>query len=178
MKTFSKAEMLALWRRRLGFDERRNDCTVEVYDGREVNDIITDAMRSWYLRLLDSAPLRLLPAARISCTAAPAGIHTMSISLPESCRRVTAVEAPRWDFPAVPDSSGRAQEAISLAAGPFGGPSDARPVVADDGSRTLLAAPLDAGDAFTVTGISDPGDAVYILDESLLDTIPSSIPPL
>ncbi len=166
--------MLAIWRAALGYDESRTDCTVEVYDGREINGALSRAMRAWYLTLLDTASAALLPVrAATARTAAAAGTGVVKASLPPDLRRPLVVDAPRWSRPAqVSADDGRLRELDA----PFGAPDNYSPMamLARDGS--LLLAPLEESDAFTVTGVYDPGEEQYILDETLLSTIPASIP--
>lgn len=176
MMELSHQQMLALWRRRLGFDEIRDDCSVEVFEGRQVNDLIATAMRSWYLRLLDSADTRLLPVGIVSYTdCLSAGRNLLRIVPAANVRRVIAVEAPRWDHPVTPIPYQDATDALNLLKGPFGAPSASAPLAVDTGHRDILAAPLQLSDAFSLYGIADPGNGRYILDEVLLDTIPNSL---
>lgn len=166
--------MLGIWRAALGYDELRTDCTVEVYEGREINDVLSRAMRSWYLRLLDTASPGLLPTrASAARSTEAAGTALVRAVLPPDMRRPLMVDAPRWSRPAaVEDNLGRLHDVDA----PYGCPDAASPlaVLASDGS--LLLAPLEDGDAFTVTGVYDPGPEQYILDESFLSTIPATIP--
>lgn len=176
MMELSHQQMLALWRRRLGFDELRDDCSVEVFEGRQVNDLIATAMRSWYLRLLDSADSRLLPVKTVSYVDFfSAGRNLLRIVPADNVRRIIAIEAPRWDHPVAPIPFKDAADALNLLKGPFGAPSPSAPLAVDTGFRHILAAPLEPSDAFSLLGIADPGSDRYILDEVLLDTIPNSI---
>lgn len=177
MKHYTSAQMLALWRSRLGFDAVRTDCTVEAVDGHDVDSLIAQAMRSWYLRQLDEAPASLVNMARalpVSATSLGAGV--MQVRLPDTCRRVTAVTAARWNLPArlVDADAPDAVALMSRIGSPYGMPDNYCPVAVIAPDRLYLL-PLDEGDAFMIDGVIDPGDESYIIDESLLSTIPETL---
>lgn len=174
---YTKEQMLAIWRRRLGFDEVREGCTVESFDGHAVDDAIAGAMRRWYLGLLDTAPAALVPVGRVAgAVATIAGSRLVKAVLPSACRRVLSVEAARWNCPALPVGGDRAAAALARLSSPYGVPDDSQPLaMIADGGRALLLAPLEDADAFTITGVVDPGPDEYDLDESLLQTIPSRL---
>lgn len=165
--------MLDIWRAALGYDEQRTDCTVEVYDGRDVNGMLSRAMRAWYLNLLDTASPALLPTrATTARTSEATGTSILRATLPPDMRRPLIVDAPRWTRPAPVEAT---LERLRDVDAPYGAPDASSPLVAIAPDGSLLLAPLDDGDAFTVTGVYDPGPEEYILDESLLNTIPASI---
>lgn len=165
--------MLGIWRRRLGYDDVRTDCSVESYDGHDVNGRIREAMRAWYLHLLDTADPRLLPHGPVAAESTQtAGPRRLLIRLPDRCRRPLRMTAARWDAPAEADPDPRRLDALRRLASPFGWPDDSCPAMCLLPGGDIVAAPLDEGDAFTVVAVTDPADGSYVLDESLLDTIP------
>lgn len=166
--------MLEIWRAALGYDESRTDCTVEVYDGREINEVLSRAMRAWYLGLLDTASPALLPTrATTARSTEAAGTAIIRAALPADMRRPLMVDAPRWSRPAAVETG---LDRLRDVDAPYGCPDAASPMAALAPDGSLLLAPLDDGDAFTVTGVYDPGPAQYTLDESFLSTIPATIP--
>lgn len=176
MKNFSENEMLAVWRRRLGYDEARTDCTIERYDGHDINGRLREAMRVWYLRLLDTADPRLLPHGAV----VPAAVHAcgsrqLLIELPAGCRRPLLMHAARWERPAAPAADPRALAGLRRLASPFGWPDESCPAVCLLPDGRLVAAPLEEADAFTLDAVAEPADGSYVLDESLLETIPDHL---
>lgn len=177
MKHFTSAQMLALWRRRLGYDAVRTDCTVEAVDGHDVDTLIATAMRAWYLRQLDEAPASLVNTARaIPASVSSLGAGVMQAVLPAACRRVIAVTAARWNLPArlVDARSPEATALMSRIRSPYAMPGDSSPLAVIAPDRLYLL-PLDEGDAFVIDAVIDPGDQSYIIDESLLSTIPETL---
>lgn len=176
MKNYTETEMLAIWRRRLGFDEVRADCSVESYDGHDVDGRICEAMRAWYLRLLDTAEPRLLPCEQVSAVSTQVyGSRQLLIRLPARCRRPLRMHAARWDCAAVADGSDRALAGLQRLASPFGWPDDSCPAMCLLPDGSVLAAPLADGDSFMIDAVVEPADGSFVLDESLLDTIPNHL---
>lgn len=171
--------MLALWRRRLGYDDLRRECNIEFFEGHDVDGTIADNMRRWYLHMLDTAPPALVPTRWLAPAAIKAaGTSLVRMAIPESARRVLAVESPRWSRPAEPLMADAARVALARLASPFCIPDSAQPLVAvEPDGRAVLAAPLDPSDAVTVLVVTDPGPESYIIDESLLNTIPTTLLP-
>lgn len=173
MMTYTQEEMLAIWRTRLGFDELRTDCTVERYDGLDVNAGILAAMRAWYLNLLSTAPAQLLPVRQFSPATSAAGSSLLRLVPPPECRRVLEVSSPRWACPAEPQSRRDVAGLLAGLSSPYAEAAPGLPVAAVCGDGSLLAAPLDEDSAVTLTGVADPGPDTYILDPSLLSSIPT-----
>ncbi|MCM1033390.1 MAG: hypothetical protein NC405_06485 [Odoribacter sp.] len=176
LTTYTKEEMLTLWRRALGFDESRTDCTVEQYDGRSVNDTITEAMRAWYLNHLDTANPGLLPVDKVSTTTVTEGHSLLRIKPSKNCRRPLEVTAARWNTPAFVAPCKLYTPMLARLSSPYSTITESQPVaVLHPDGRSILAAPLDEGDAFIVEGVTDPDEDTYIIDDSLLTTIPDTI---
>lgn len=53
--------MLAQWKLRHYMEPLRDDCEVTRYDGVNVDSLIALEMQDWYLHLLDTAPLKMVP---------------------------------------------------------------------------------------------------------------------
>lgn len=176
MKTFTESEMLAIWRSRLGFDELHTDCSVESFDGYDVDSRIRQAMRAWYLRLLDTAQPRLLPCEQVEASSTQVfGHRQLLIRLPGRCRRPLRMHADRWCSAAAPDCSERTLLDLQRLASPFGWPDDSCPIMCLLPDGAVVAAPLDCDDTFSIFAVVEPADGAYTLDESLLDTIPNRL---
>ncbi len=176
MKKYTSQEMLEAWRRRLGFDDARLDCTVERFDGRDVNAVITDAMRQWYLGLLDTAPAHLLPRRKAACTvdAVDATRRLGRAALPEDARRVIEASSGHWILNARPTDFAEALPRLYAIASPYINASAADPLLIV-GDSAIYAAPAEQGDTITLSIIAPPADGSYELDESLMATIPEQL---
>lgn len=167
MKTYTQAAMLALWRRSLGLDELRNDCTVEVFEGRDVAAALLPMMRRWYLDLLDSAPAGRVPVQSHTLAVQPvANSRAVSVTMPAAVRRVIHVRADTWSM---------AAGALARVSSPYAGPTVRRPLAVDRGDGTIDLYPGAGVASATVSAVTDPGDDIYTLDEALLGSIPTTI---
>lgn len=153
LRTLTHDEMLKLWRTAAGLEPRRSDCRVERVEGLDADAVIEPRMRSWYLRLLDTAPPHLLPVA-------------------DGVRRLLSLRLTGWMRPAGPADEAEASRRAALALNPYLRPGPHSPLCITHGRR-LTAAPFEDGDIVAeAMAVTDPGSALYILDESLLETIP------
>lgn len=59
MITLTRQEMLAQWKLRRALEPLRADCTAQRNDGIDLDRYLTEEMRSWYLRMLDTAPVEM-----------------------------------------------------------------------------------------------------------------------
>lgn len=95
--TVGKEDMLALWRRHVAAEPERSDCHVERSDAIDLDARLSREMRSWYLRLLDTAPEELLAPTDLSVKAQVHTVgHITSVRAPEGCRRVLRVKFGGW----------------------------------------------------------------------------------
>ena len=56
---YSRSEMLQIWRRCAGLEPSASSCTVERFDGIDVDTRLEGLMRLWYLALLDEGDINL-----------------------------------------------------------------------------------------------------------------------
>ena len=119
--SLTESDMLKIWRRACVIEPLRLDCTADRTDGPDVDAILVDRMRAWYLDLLDNAPLSKL--VQIDCVDSASVSFPDSglavVSAPESCRRIVSVRFSDWDFPVMVSDSAQlfdAQTRNSLAA--------------------------------------------------------------
>ena len=87
------SEMLQLWKCTRAVEPLRLDCTALRTDGPDVDALLRQQMRQWYLNLLDSGPLNALAPANGAQTAT---IKTLAdgrslILAPAGCRRILSV---------------------------------------------------------------------------------------
>lgn len=170
--------MLKLWRMAAGLEPLRADCTMERVDGIDLSALIEPRMRAWYLQLLDTAPLHLLPVEDVARDIAVefCGMHEGAAGiLPSSVRRLLEIHVTGWNAHAVPCSPDTQPRRHRLALNPYSAPGIQHPLCSLSGRR-LHMQPFEAGDIVDhALAVSDPGPESYILDDSLLSTIPTEI---
>lgn len=98
--TFTREQMLALWRRHVAAEPERTDFDMERTDGIDLDSRLEREMRCWYLQLLDNGREQWLAPVDLSVKAQvqPVG-HIMAVKAPEGCRRVLAVKFAGWPVP-------------------------------------------------------------------------------
>ena len=155
--------MMAHWRRARGLEPERNDCSVEVFDGVDLTARLAGEMRQWYLKLLDTAPLKYVVQTNIASkvTLRPgsaAGLWTAA--LPPDVRRVTTLTLAGAPAPLQVSASAPLH---------FGNPY-ARQLQPFVSGRTLY---LYAEEPVleTLMAVLDPGDEEYTFDEAALGLI-------
>ncbi len=176
MITLTHHQMLAEWRRVLGLAPALTGCTVEIVGGINLEPDISRAMRIWYLAQLDTAPLHLVPHRDIASQATLIrGQQLARVSLPASVRRVVSVRLSGWHAAAAPVAADTAAPRIARLASPFGRPGNAQPLAAflPEGLAVAPAAPDAVVES--LIAVVDPGPETYVLDESLLATIPADL---
>lgn len=167
-------EMLSRWMLHCGYEPLRADATVVRADGIDLERLMGQQMRSWYLDLLDTAPREMLVTENVALTltveSRPDG--SALITLPEDCRRIFSIRLEGWTREAqitTPDTPlGRRQANPLLRAG-----CDS-PVAVDNGRQWRLyspppSRPVVVADAI---GVMRPEAGVYRLDERALSLIP------
>ena len=177
MTSFSSSEMLAYWRRALGFDTSRPDCDISIYEGIDVDGIIRVRMRQWYLRQLDTALPCMVNHEDVAsrCSMAPSKhvADAALITLPADARRPMSVKLSGWEVPAPVVTPSEAAQRIKRMASPFGRPGCCDPLAlkTEAGIEVYPA----RGTLQSLRAVVDPGEDLYILDEFLLETIPNSL---
>ena len=177
MKTFTKSEMLALWRQSLGLVTVNQSCTIEAVEGLDVDNLISGYMRLWYLNLLDTAPAHLCPITNAARQASVSKQDMFGlITLPKGTRRVLSVRMSSWLRQAEALTSDEAGDRIARIPSPFGRPgvNDPLAITSPQGLQVFPAANDDIIETLMV--IADPGEELYILDEVLLSHIPRCLP--
>lgn len=167
--------MLELWRRSLGFAPRRAGCSVTVYEGVDYDDLIERRMRQWYLHLLDTADPRLLPTADLASKAAVSigeDSDWAVVALPDEARRPLSVRLRGWLADAKVITPLEADHAVARMASPYAKPGPRTPLAVFDG-HSIRVTPR-TGIVDSLIAVVDLGEDEYILDSSLLSTIPTT----
>lgn len=167
----TKPEMLALWKRRHFLEPLRADCTIQRSDGVDLDTIVQEEMRLWYLKQLAEAPVELLAPEDLTMTAKVrrSTQGTALITLPENVVRVVAVKLGGWERPARVMTNGNQP----YRGNPFAVGGVAHPVaVVLPGNTLELFSPesphtIPVVDLLVV--ITDPGPDTYIMDERLIE---------
>ena len=161
--TYTKAEMLALWRRIRAVEPLRLDCVVGRTDGPDLDAELTREMRTWYLDLLDHGPLEHV-APEEAADQATVSTPTDSIVLvtaPEGTRRVLSVEFEGWPVPLAP------QTEPALLARRASNPFLVRPDAAIIGPDKIAVIGV-VGSLTSLVCVIDPGPDLYIFDDAAL----------
>lgn len=175
MVVYSSSELIAMVRVWLGLEHTRSDCNAAQTDGVDADAIISTALRTWYLDLLDSGDTRYVCARAVSdavlkqTAAAPRG---MIIDVPEYCRRLLRVRLAGWHHSVYVADSGCMEEAVKRQQNPYTAATSSHPVaVAAAGGRSVYVWPAaDEVEKQLVeaAGTCDDGPETYTFDESAL----------
>jgi len=165
--SLTKSEMLALWRRATGIDPAIADCDITRVDGFDLDATLTVFMRSWYLHLLDTAPLSQLAPTDIA-RLFPAGEECagwLRVQPPPQMRRLVSMRLSGWERPASPEPLPQ-----GVVDNPFCLPTPQAPRVflAPDGF--ILAGPA-AGTMASAICVTDMGEDVYSFDDSIIGSL-------
>ena len=171
--TLTRSEMLSRLRLIMGLEPLRTDCSIEYTDGIDVDAVLEQHLRAWYVAMLDDAPPHLLAPTDISrlvvvseCPA-PSGVV---FDLPALCRRVFEVRMPGWYHTVAVRPPEYCEAVCSRQLNPFTRATTARPeAVLMPGGRSLMLFPAGQGSVpAMLSGIIDPGADSYVLDEAAL----------
>lgn len=183
---YTKEEMLALWKRLRWLEPLRADAEVVRSDGTDLDALAETEMRQWYLRLLNEAPLEMLPLTDL---ASQAMVRLLPVG---SCPDCFSAAAPLLEV-SVPRTALRLArlQMVGMAVGTdiLEDPSDPRWRLAFNRFRRqsqppaalwlrassviLLPAPAD-GSLPGVThlhAVVDPGPSLYRFQESALSAL-------
>lgn len=172
-------QMMDHWRRAQGLEEKRLDCSVELFEGVDASARMAVEMRQWYLRLMDSGPLEVLVVRDIAGRLGPFAFDGRGwrTQLPADVRRAVSVTAagsaavPVWRAGYDDD---RIEAFLRRADNPWLRGSVASPVaIAAAGYLTVYAgtAPVTVTSFLAVT---DPGEETFEFDEKALSLIPGA----
>lgn len=166
--------MLALWRRNALVEPSADSCSVELFDGLKVDELLEERMRAWYLAMLDRGDPAVVTDATglFAVSETPDGIWRR-ITADTTVRRALSIRLAGWEQTAQIVRGDCAAELVAASANPYFRPTAATPaaVIAADGA--LYASPVIAPAVVSATATVDTGRELYRLDESALATIPT-----
>lgn len=178
----TKAQMLKRRRLAAGLEPVRTDCTVERTDGLDVDALLLDGLRKWYVNLIATAPRHLLAEENIAEGVMLRGTArgASMLVLPEVCRRVFEIQLEGWTRPAPVRPACDADIVHMLQRNPYTAATADAPVAlagtSDDGQACIFAWPA-AGRPSLVAAVTDEGENMYNLDEAALDSMPADAVP-
>ena len=166
----SAAEMLSLWKERLGLTLPHRECTIEVADGLNVDQRLAKEIEEWYLQLLMTAPAEYLPVddvvAEIETTITDDLV--CECTLPPHAVRPVLFQMQGWSQPIT--QFHKPSEPIALRQkSPYLRGRQTNPVGVDRGDKILLySAGSSTSQLLTALCVVRPANGRYILHRSLL----------
>ena len=177
MLTLSDTRMLGLWRSGAGLEPALDDASVERFDAYDVDGLLRSAMRAWYLDLLHSGPLDMVPVTDVAArvTVSPAGgdgVWRISLT-PDIARIVELTFADVGPVPLIDADSDAARRLAEAFDNPFVRQSTTPRVILRNGERALTLWCAKQPDVASLRAVVVPEDDTYILDERALGQIPA-----
>ncbi len=185
--TLTHDQMLDLWRNAAGLEPVEAEASIERFDAIDLTRRLELAMRQWYLHLIDKGDPALLVAENIADrlkwhSNADRRLHTAAI--PRDIRRITTIRADETSLPlSITDNSDLLRDE-PVARRSFISPLSYDASATPTGRCSRLSAVFVGGGVIAiradrppliVTGVTDPGEERYILDEAALAMIPHDI---
>lgn len=175
--TLSSQQMLQTWRDCAGLEPLSADCSIERFDGIDINSRLTRLMRQWYLALLDAAVPEFVgppvDATALVSIAPPDDRSTAVVTCDPSVRRLVSIRLSGWQCEAAvcPCDCDPV-----LLANRFARPGVCSPCAWCLPSSSVRVSPAVADSRIVAaSAVIDPGPDVYRLDERALSTIDSSL---
>lgn len=173
--SLTKAEMLERRRMASGLEPLRDDCTVELTAGIDLDGVLEAQLRRRYLDLLDNGERRKISAEDVSDMTALSSVTDSSIggvlvTPPDNCRRVLDVQLEGWSRAVEVLPASEAAHVTSLQLNPYTAATSEHPVAVavagSTGGRTpeIMAWPASLKVSL-LTATVDYGPERYVLDE-------------
>lgn len=91
-------ELLAQFRARSGLSPSRNNCSLDVLAGVDVDRLLEQHIRDWYAKIIENGVPELLDPENIASllTAESIGDGTAIVHLPPECRRIFTIKLKGW----------------------------------------------------------------------------------
>lgn len=163
--SLTKAQVLERRRIADGLEPLRTDCAIQFTDGIDIDRMIEHDLRSRYVAMLDEAAPRYLAVECIEPVRVEAAeADGVRLTLPKSCRRVFDIELENWYRPVAVQPVSMYGAIVSWQHNEYREATPLNPiaVVCPDGD--IMAWP--GGKLLTLHGIIDPGEDLYVLDDS------------
>lgn len=179
MITLSQDQMLAQWKARHYLEPLRTDFSEVRTSGIDIDYVLKLEIRDWYLNLLDTGDVKMLPVTDLALETAainrPAA-GAVVVMLPEKCRRVLAVRIKGYEQDIIPHTDVNDYE-VTLQKSEYSRGGICEPVALLGMGKTLTIYAHDASgnppEIEHIYAVILPEDGFYTLDESALATIPT-----
>lgn len=174
MLTFTSLQMLQTWRRCAGLESLASDCSVERFDGVDLDSRLKELMRRWYLSLLDEGDPLLIGQptdAKRLVTLAPDG-YGATVSCDASVRRLCSIRLSGWLREATVVDRESVAKLLPLQSNPFARAGACDPIAWREHDGTIRIIPAKASSTVVAaTAVIDPGEDTYRLDDRALSTV-------
>ncbi len=174
--TLTSKQMLQVWRSCAGLDPLLSDCSVERFDGIDIDSRLSELMRRWYLALLDEANPALigqpaLASALVSLSAAD-GDYSANVVCQPAVRRLCSIRLSGWMRQARVVDRSEVARLLPLQSNRFSRAGTSDPIAwrDPDGSVRVIPALADSR-VVAAYAVIDPGEDTYRLDTLALSTI-------
>lgn len=174
MLTLTSQQMLQTWRLCAGLESLASDCSVERFDGVDIDSRLTALMRQWYLSLLDEGDPRLigLPSDAVSLVSVKPDGYVAAVTCHESVRRLCSIRLSDWKREAMVVDRETLARLLPLQSNPFARAGVCDPVAWRDTDGTVRAIPAKTSSLVVeAKAIIDPGENTYRLDSRALSTV-------
>lgn len=172
--TYSEQELIDYGRRVLGFGHIRSDCNLSQTDGVDVDALIADNIRQWYLELLRNGARELLEGTAVAVTASTplGGAGGARLEVPARCVRVLSVRLKGWHHAVEPLGAAKLEQTMLRQLNPYTAATVRSPVAVASADGSILAWPESAEYGSTeVIGAVDPGAGTYTFAEGALQSL-------
>lgn len=174
--TYTKQQMIAYARMRLGLDHSLSGCEAEQTDGIDSDRLIGYAVRQWYLDVLakgeegavERRPLDVVVATPSGSTGGE------RLKLPEKAVRVLTVRLNGWHHAVVPLGPEEMDVTIRRQLNAYSAATVRNPVAVETADGHIMAWP--SGDGYgapEVYGTIDDGENLYTFGEGALASLDS-----
>lgn len=180
--TLSSDQLLQICRTIAGLDTTDQLCSIERFDGFDVDAVIRQRMRHWYLRLLSSSIPGLNPpvsdATALTTLTRLNDSPVARVNTDDSVCNLLSLQLNDWHTPVPVMSEAQAAPRIPLLANPFSSPGKNNPLLWRAADGQIYAAPVsESSEVYDARGIIDPGPDTYILPPAALAAIPNFLNP-
>lgn len=171
---YSSQQMLQTWRRCAGLEPVGSACSVQRFDGIDIDSRLTEMMRQWMLGLLDNGDFRLLgpPADATPMINVSVSGYSADIVADPAVRRLCTIRLSGWQREADVVDEATIVSVLALQANPFARGGTSSPIAWRDKSGIVHAIPADGSSTVvSAKAYIDAGPDVYRIDERALATI-------
>lgn len=175
---YSYQELSEIWLLKMGHIPLRTDTSLSRVDGYNLADLLQLEINQWYLNLLDSAPLDMLPVESVATDVKNLSVSDgiVTFDLPARCRRPVAVKLGDWRVAATPFTACDNPRLAALQQSVYTRGGACHPVAVIEGRKLMLYSTSAAAPVLEqLDAVVEPAEGDYILDPSLLSTIPEFI---